>query len=348
MNKKRIRKFILYAALFIGIMALTFWNVFRGQDFKGMLKAIGEMSGWYVVAAIILAVSFVAGEGAMIWYLLRGIGEGKSFFRCLSYSFTGFFFSGITPSASGGQPMQLYYMNKDGCTFSSSFVVLMTIAVLNKLAMALLGTGILVFWGGQLQRRLGGYYGLFCLGLVLHVGWVIILFLLMFRSAWIKKLLYRLERIPVRMKLWKESETRREKIDHFFAGYEETVGFLREHKKMIGVTVAGSLLQRCCTLILVCVVYRGLGLQGTALPNLFFLQAAVAVAVEMLPVPGAQGITEAMYSGVFGGIFTGHYLVASICVTRGISFYFVLAVGGLCVLLRGFTEKKKEKAAADT
>lgn len=343
MNKMRIRKFILYAALFFAIMALTFWNVFRGQDFKGMLEAVGEMSGWCVVTAVFLAVSFVAGEGIMIWYMLRGIGEGKSLFRCLSYSFTGFFFSGITPSASGGQPMQLYYMNRDGCTFSSSFVVLMAIAVLNKLAMALLGTGILLFWGGQLQGRLDGYFGLFCLGLVLHVGWVIILFLLMFRAVWIKKLLYRLERIPVRMKLWKESEARLEKIDHFFAGYEETVGFLREHKKMIGVTAMGSLLQRCCTLVLVCVVYKGLGLHGAALHHIFLLQAAVAIAVEMLPVPGAQGVTEAMYSSVFGAVFPGHYLVASICITRGIAFYFVLALGGCWVLLRMLKERKRGK-----
>lgn len=341
MNKIRIRKFILYAALFIAIMGLTFWNVFRGQDFQGMLNAVGEMSGWYLIGAVFLAVSFVAGEGCMIWYLLRGIGEQKSFFRCLSYSFTGFFFSGITPSASGGQPMQLYYMKRDGCTFSSSFAVLMIIAVLNKLAMALLGLGILLFWGRQLQNRLEGYYGLFCLGLLLHIGWVIILFLIMFRSTGIKKLLYRLEHIPVRLKLWKESEARREKIEHFFAGYQETVDFLQEHKKMIGVTVAGSFLQRCCTLILVCAVYRGLGLHGTALHHIFLLQAAVSIAVEMLPVPGAQGVTEAMYSSVFGGIFPEHYLVASICITRGINFYFILALGGLWVLLRMFQERKR-------
>lgn len=341
MSKKRIREFVLYAVLFIVIMGLTFWNVFRGQDFEGMLSAVGEMSGWYVIAAVFLAVSYVAGEGCMIWYLLRGIGEGKSLFRCLSYSFTGFFFSGITPSASGGQPMQLYYMKRDGCTFSSSFAVLMIIAVLNKLAMALLGTGILLFRGGQMQTRLQGYYGLFCLGLLLHIGWVVILFLIMFKSAGIKKVLYRLEKIPVRLRLLKESEARREKIENFFAGYKETVDFLQGHKKMIAVIVAGSFLQRCCLLVLVCAVYRGLGLQGTALSNIFLLQAAVSVAVEMLPVPGAQGVTEAMYSSVFGGIFTGHYLVASICITRGISFYFVLAVGGLWVLLRAFTERKK-------
>lgn len=103
-REKRIRKFILYAVLFTAIMGLTFWNIFRGQDFHGMLAAIGEMSGWYLLAAVLLAVSFVSMEGCMIWYLLRGIGEKKSLLRCFSYSFTGFFFSGITPSASGDSP----------------------------------------------------------------------------------------------------------------------------------------------------------------------------------------------------------------------------------------------------
>ena len=341
MNENRIRKFILYAALFLIIMGLTFWNVFRGQDFEGMMSAIGEMSGWYLLAAVALAVLFVAGEGIMIWYLLRGIGESQSLFRCLSYSYTGFFFSGITPSASGGQPMQLYYMKKDRCTFSSSFAVLMTIAVFNKVAMALFGAGLLFLWNGRLRSLLQGYFGLFCVGLLLHIGWVVILFLIMFRPMGIKSLLHRLAGIPVKLKLWKESETKLEKIDHFFSGYQETVGFLQGHRKMIWVTVAGSFLQRCCPLALVCVVYLGLGLRGAALSDIFLLQAAVSTAVEMLPIPGAQGVTEAMYSSVFGSIFPGRYLVASMCITRGVSFYFVLAVGGCWALLRMVTERKR-------
>lgn len=233
-------------------------------------------------------------------------------------------------------------MKRDGCSFSASFAILMIIAVFNKFVMALLGIGILVLWNRPLHQRLEGYYGLFCLGVLLHVGWVIILFLIMFRTEWIKKLLYRLERLPVRLKLWKESEERREKLEGFFSGYRETVSFLQEHKKMVAAVVAGSFLQRCCTLILVCVVYRGLGLQGMALPSIFLLQTSVSVAVEMLPIPGAQGITEAMYGNVFGAIFPGHYLVASICINRGISFYLILAIGGICALLRMFTEKKRE------
>lgn len=61
--------------------------------------------------------------------------------------------------------------------------------------------------------------------------------------------------------------------------------------------------------------------------TVMLLQASVYIAVDMLPVPGAQGITELMYRNIFGSIFTHGYLMPSLYVTRGISFYFLLLVG---------------------
>ena len=102
MNKKKIRELVVNAGIFAVIMGLTFRSVFRGQDIAEIVGAIRQMSGVYLAASAFLAVFFVAGEGCMIWYLLRGIGERTTLPRCVSYSFIGFFFSGITPSATGG------------------------------------------------------------------------------------------------------------------------------------------------------------------------------------------------------------------------------------------------------
>lgn len=112
MEKDSRRKWIVHISIFAAVMALTFWNVLRNQDFAGMTASIRKLSALSMAAAVFLAVAFVAGEGCMIWYLLKGIGEKTSLRRCISYSFIGFFFSGITPSATGGQPMQLYYNEK--------------------------------------------------------------------------------------------------------------------------------------------------------------------------------------------------------------------------------------------
>lgn len=341
MSEKGTRKFLFNIGVFTAVMLLTFWFVFRSQDISRTVEAVQKMSLGYLAAAFLLAVLFVSAEGCMIWYLLKGIGEQTRFTRCIGYSFIGFFFSGPTPSATGGQPMQLYYMKKDGNSLSASSVVLMSVAVVYKLVLVLIGIGIVLFWNAPLKGYLQKYYGLYFLGLFLNTALVLILLLVMFSPSVIRGIFYRAERIIVGLRLWKESGARREKMEQFLAGYQGTVCFLKENKKMIGVILGGTFLQRFTVFVLTYVVYRGLGLSGTALPDIVFVQASVYIAVDMLPVPGAQGITEAMYICVFGGIFTGHYLAASMCITRGISFYTVMVIGAAVFAAVNMRKSKK-------
>lgn len=325
------------AGIFAVIMALTFWSVFRNQDLAGIVDAVRQMSGQYAAGAVFLAIFFVSAEGCMIWYLLRNIGERATLLRCISYSFVGFFFSGITPSATGGQPMQLYFMKRDGSSLSAASVVLMTVATIYKLVLVLIGIGILLFWRMPLKKYLHGYYGLYFLGLSLNAALVVILLMVMFSQGTIRACFEKIEKILVLFRLWKKTDSRREKVERFLSGYGETVRFLQSHKRLIGITVAGTFVQRFSVFVLTYVVYRGLGLSDAAMLDIVLVQAAVYIAVDMLPVPGAQGITEAMYQCVFQDIFAGKYLVVSVCVTRGISFYLMLLVGFVvfCVVKRG-------------
>ena len=70
-----------------------------------------------------------------------------------------------------------------------------------------------------------------------------------------------------------------------------------------------------------------MGLSGFHAVTVMLLQAAIYIAVDMLPLPGSQGISELMYHAVFAPVFTGGTLAASMCITRGISFYFLLLLG---------------------
>jgi len=189
MNENRRQKWGLHICIFVSIMALTFWSVFQNQDFMEMTVSIQRLSMQSMAMAVLLSVFFVAGEGCIIWYLLKGIGERTGLLRCISYSFIGFFFSSITPSATGGQPMQLYYMKKDGNKISSASVVLMTIAVIYKFVLALTGIGIMLFWGMPLRGYLKGYYRMYFLGLFLNITVVMVLLLVMFSPGIIHKII---------------------------------------------------------------------------------------------------------------------------------------------------------------
>lgn len=317
----------MQGAFFLLVMGLSFYTVFHGQDMEQIGSALRRLSLSALCIALFTALFFVSAEGVMIYYLLRSLNGKSSLLRCISYSFIGFFYSGITPSATGGQPMQLYYMCRDKNGLSESSVVLMTVALIYKLVLVLIGIAMLVFWYQPLTVYLREFFPLYLLGLALNLILVLILLAVMLAPKGIKNVMLRAERLLVKIRLLKESEQRIEKIDNFVGGYQSAVHFLIEHRRKVLNICAFTLLQRCSVFILTWIVYRGFALEGTDAVTVAFLQASVYIAVDMLPIPGAQGITELMYRHIFAGIFTGGYLMPSLYVTRGISFYFPLIVG---------------------
>lgn len=341
MNTGKKKKLVFNVIIFLAIMALTVWFVFRDEGVEAVLTAMTQMSIVHLLLAVAIAVFFVSAEGMMIWYLLRSINGTSSFSGCISCAFIGFLFSGITPSATGGQPMQLYYLTREGNSWSHSSVVLMLVALMYKLVLVLFGAGMLVFWHASLRGYLGaGYYRLFLLGLALNTLLVAGLLMVMFTPSVIRMLISKAEWLAVKLHLLKKAGSKQARLDHFMENYQHALAFLKEKKEKMLVVFAGTVVQRVAVFALTYVVYRGIGLSGTPLTTIMWLQASVYIAVDMLPIPGAQGITEAMYRHVFLNVFTAGHVTASMCISRGVSFYLMIVVG-LIVTLYQFCIRKE-------
>lgn len=332
-KRQKLLRNIGNITLFLLIMLLTFYTVLHGQDWNQVRAALMQLSLPYFFLMVLAALFFVCAEGGMIWYLLRAVNPHSSgLLRCISYSFIGFFYSGITPSSTGGQPVQLYYMKKDGNSLSDSSVVLMTVALLFKFVLVVVGVILYIFWRVPLKNYLQGYFRLYLLGLALHVVLVTALLALMAAPEGMRGLIFRVEHLLTRIKVLKISDGRKEKINEFIDGYRDAVHFLAGQKGRVCVVVVVTFLQRCSVFLLTGLVYFGFSQKGTGLVTILLLQASVSVAVDMLPLPGAQGITELMYCRVFYKVFAEGYLMPSLYVTRGISFYFLLVVSLLVVV----------------
>ena len=175
--------------------------------------------------------------------------------------------------------------------------------------------------------------------MILNTMLVVVLLMVMFTPSVIRFLTGRLEWLAVKLHLLKEAGSKKARLDHFMSSYEEALHFLKEHRGKMFVVLLGTVVQRAAVFALTYVVYRGMGMSGTELTTIMWLQASVYIAVDMLPVPGAQGITEAMYRRVFRDIFTVGHVTASMCISRGVSFYLMILVG-IAVTVYQFCIKK--------
>ena len=112
----------------------------------------------------VCVVLFILGESVIIFYMMRTLGAKVKIGHCALYSFVGFFFSCITPSASGGQPMQIYFMKKDKLPIPVTTLVLMIVTITYKAVLVVIGIAIWLLGRGFLEGYLGQYMWVFYLG----------------------------------------------------------------------------------------------------------------------------------------------------------------------------------------
>ena len=158
------RKKIIFNGVFLAVVfALTIYGVFHGEDLSSMMDAIHRADKRWLLPGVALVAFFIWGESIIIWYMMRSSGIHLKKRTCFLFSSVGFFFSCITPSASGGQPMQIYYMKKEKISIPVSTVILMIVTITYKLVLVVIGIGIAIFGRGFLHKYLEGILPVFYL-----------------------------------------------------------------------------------------------------------------------------------------------------------------------------------------
>ena len=148
------RRLLAHIALFAGLIALTFYILLRGQNLSELLAVLrGVRARWLILAAGCMCV-FLLCEAANLRRCLHLFGCRCTVPQAVRYALTGFFFSSVTPSASGGQPMQLYYMHRDGISASRGVLALMTELASFQTAAVLLAAGGAVLYFSHDSTRL--------------------------------------------------------------------------------------------------------------------------------------------------------------------------------------------------
>lgn len=323
------RKKIIWNGIFLlTVFLLTVYGVFHGEDLGKMFAAIREADVKWLVPGVVFVVLFIWGESVIIWYMMRSFGIFLKKRICFLFSSVGFFFSCITPSASGGQPMQIYYMKKEKIPVPVSAVILMVVTITYKLVLVVIGLGILVFGRRFCRHYLGGILPVYYLGLALNVACVGFMTILLFHPSLVERFLVKGLGWLENLKVVRRLASRREKLQKAMEVYAETAEYLRENKAVLAVVLFVTFLQRLILFAVTWTVYRAFRMSGVSLADVVLLQAVIAVAVDMLPLPGGMGISESLFLKIFCPVF-GHFLLPAMVLSRGIGYYSQLLISAV-------------------
>ncbi len=331
MNKTISANRILKNSIFfITLIAITFLILFKDNSIESILKSLKNVNVIYVFLGILCMFLFICCEGINIRRMLRLFSYDISIFRGLKYSLVGFFFSSITPSASGGQPMQVYYMNKDGIKIShSSLVLLIELAsfqftTINYDFIVSLNTAIkiLIFIG-------------------IAINCIIFCFILVaiFSKSFINRIVDLAFKVISKIKFIDEKriiEGVREEIKQ----YQEGALFINNNKEVVTKVVLTTFVQASFMYSITFFVYKAFNLSTFSFFTVFSLQSILFISVSAIPLPGSVGSSESVFLTLFKTLFPVNTLNSAMLLSRGISFYLFVIVSGIIVLFIRISRNK--------
>lgn len=339
-NKKKLFWEVVFL---IVVFAGTVYGVFHGEDLGKSIRIIREVKKIYLLPAVACVVFFIWGESIIIHYLMRTLGTRLKKWTCFLFSSIGFFFSCITPSASGGQPAQIYYMRRKNIPIPVATLVLMIVTITYKAVLVLVGLAIIVFGQGFMHRYLTGILPVFYLGIVLNVLCVGFMLILVFHTTLAQSLMEKGLGFLEKLHLMHYKQSRHEKLNAAMEKYKETAVYFKTHKHVVLIVLAITFAQRFALFLSTYFVYLAFGLSDYAVGTIVMFQAVISISVDMLPLPGGMGISEKLFLTIFVPVFGAQLVLPGMILSRALSYYTELLLSALLTILAHFTLGREQK-----
>lgn len=326
-------KWIANTAFLLLVVGFTLWFSFRGQDMREVWHYVRGASPVWCVAAVVLVVAFILAESVIISGLMRSVGQKTRLTHCFLYSFVGFFFSCITPSASGGQPMQVWLMRRDGISAAVSVPVLIVVAILYKLVLVVWGLLVLLIRPAVLMAYLRPVIGWCWLGVGLNVVAVTLMLLVVFHPRLMRRVIEGSLRVGMRFLPLRHPERWMARADAWIARYATVTTCFQKDGRAMAVATVLTFLQRILLFAVTVCCCLALHVGWECLLVVLLLQGMIAVAADMMPLPGGSGISEMLFLHIFTPLLGKAAALPTMILSRGIGFYVQMGIGAVFSVL---------------
>jgi uncharacterized protein (TIRG00374 family) len=267
---------------------------------------------------------------------LKVLGEKSNFLRNFKYTLIGFFFSSITPAASGGQPMEIYYMNKDGLTVANSTLALLINLTSMQIATISIALISLIFNYQYMNTLLIVF---FVIGIILNSSALALLLVSICSKRVTKAIINFVVKILKIFKV-KNIEKKQEWLESELAKYQSNASYVKTHKKIILKTIITTYIQFLIYYSISYWIYRSFGYNKANILEIISMQAVLFATVSGIPSPGAVGVSEGAFLEIFRNIYPQEQIKSSMLLCRGVNFYLFVLISSVIVIICTLKDKK--------
>ncbi len=316
--------------LVIGVITVAGLVFFCWKANPAMLLAACKTAhiGWILCAVAAMFCCWLLESGAL-YQVSKALYPKMTFFSSWRTTMVGQFFNGITPFASGGQPMQAYCMKKDGVPLGTATSALLTKFLVYQTTLTIFSIIAMIRFPFFTSKILG-------FGLLVGTGFLIntivaaLLILASWKPDFLMKLAHLLLAAGSKLKLVKRKEQLTASFSNEIEGFKHCGQYLWQHKIVLLQITFYTILQLLFFFLVPCFLCLAFGIGKSNLFTIFAAGAFVHMVSCFVPIPGASGGAEGCFL-LFFSIFCPESGIIGLIIImwRMLTFYLPTASGML-------------------
>ena len=353
---KQTKKYILNISVMVIVSIITIFFMLKDDPSK-VINSLANCNVLYLLLAIVIMLSFYLVESIILTVLARmykrNYKYSKGFLNCM----IGAFFSGITPSNSGGQFAQAYTFSKQGVKITNAASILLMHFIVYQTVSVLFSMLVLIFKFDEMRAytqviKIFGInfeiLSLAVLGFVINASVILVLFFAAFSKKRHHFITTTGVKIMYKFHFIKDMDQKALELNAKFESFRIELKRLMQNGWILIATCLLFLIKLLLLNIIPYFVALSLGVKFRSddtflnILNTTSMSLFSTTITGMVPIPGASGGAELVFKMLFDNFFyaDGSQINAIILIWRSITYYLGLIIGFIIFMLYHEAPKK--------
>lgn len=334
----------IFSTLFItATLGLIVIIAFSNNDLSNAWEALFTLKIEWLLCALLGWLGYMLFDMLGLYYFLRKQKYPISFWYAIYVTLLGFYYCNITPGSSGGQPMQVYYLNKRKIPVPISTSALSIKFLALQIMLVIMTSVLWVLNANFLNEQVAGAKWFIFIGYGINFLSIPLILLVALHRPLVQAVIMFFVRIGAKLHIIKRPEERIVRIEAGMDMYHMSIRRLMKYPKRI----IGQILFACLSLLslmsIPLSVYHAFGLTGVHWYQLLAISFLLFISASYTPLPGASGAQEGGFLIFFAGAFTQGTIGLALLVWRFFSYYLFLLIGALISIIGSFRGHRADR-----
>lgn len=325
-----MKKFKRNGIIIFVITLVLIWFILKDNFNESIKLLMTSKLSWIFVSLIVFFI-YVVLESLVTKILVNQYKKDYTLKKCIHLTLMTKFFNGITPFATGGQPLQVYELKKEGVKITDGTVIMVEHFVIFQTSVVILAFLAIIintiFGIVQCEPFLNS---LAILGFGVNILLLLVVYFISISPNISKKILKSIVSFLYKIKIIKNKNASLEKCDKACDEYYQGYTHLSQNKKLVWRLILIEIISLVVWFTTPVFIFKSLGYMGNVSVLICIMISIYIFFVgSYIPIPGGSGGMEYAFVGYFTFYITSSYLTLALILWRFVNYYLPMIVGGI-------------------